>query len=261
MFDHFILTRFNVREPWANATEHLGLDDLWLERRFDLFEKTCLPSMIQQSQKSFQWLIFLDEETPGKFVARMDGLSSKYEYLIPIYCADRGEEFVLREMKDRGSASRTRIMTRLDNDDVLHPRMIEKIQKVAQSSGETKNLERGFFISFPLGYSELAGDYYLQFFRCNPFVSFVSVPEYKKTIFGWDHTKIGEVAPVVCKYTLPMWCQIIHGENVSNTVRGLYSPWGKLSGMVGREPKTSVRSFAWQCKEFGRTFKKYILHR
>ncbi len=260
MFDHFILTRFNVREPWADATEHLGLDNLWLERRFDLFEKTCLPSIVRQTRKSFHWLIFLDLETPERFVARMAELRSKYDFLIPIYCKDRGEEFVLREMKERGSPGSMRIMTRLDNDDVLHPRMIEKIQEVAEISCKTNDLERGFFISFPVGYSEFAGNYYLQFFRCNPFVSFVSEPEYEKTIFGWDHTKIGEVAPVVCKYTRPIWCQVIHGENVSNTVRGLYWPWGQLRGVSEGATKTGTRSVTWQCKEFWRSFKKYILH-
>ena len=90
MFDHLILTRFNVRVTLADGAAHLGLDDLWLERRSDLFERTSLPSMIGQSRKSFQWLLFLDVETPERFVARMAELSSKYVYLIPIYCKDRG---------------------------------------------------------------------------------------------------------------------------------------------------------------------------
>jgi len=261
MFDHFILTRFNVREPWTEQTEHPGLDAGWLKRRFELFERVCLPSMARQTNKSFHWLIFLDEETPDQFVRRLDELSSEHEFLIPIYCEDRREEFVLNEMKKRTSRGNTRIMTRLDNDDVIHPRMIEDTHSIARKQIKLQDLEQGFFISFPFGYSEHESDYYLQLFRCNPFVSFVSFPDYEKTIFGWDHTKIVEVAPVIFKYTWPMWGQVIHGENVANTVRGLYWPWGKCSNLIKPDSEKAARSFAWQCREFWRSFNRYIFHR
>lgn len=261
MIDHFILTRFNVREPWTGKSRLLGLDEGWLDRRFELFERVCLPSMARQTEKSFQWLIFLDEETPDRFVRRMDELNSEHEFLIPIYCQDRREEFVLNEMEKRKSRGNTRIMTRLDNDDAMHPRMIEETHSMARKQMKSQDLEQGFFISFPFGYSEHEGDYYLQLFRCNPFVSFVSSPDYEKTIFGWDHTKIAEVAPVICKYTWPMWGQVIHGENVANTIRGLYWPWGKYSGLMEGDGGAVTRSFGWQCKEFWRSFKRYILRK
>lgn len=262
MFDHFILTRFNARPPWAKCSdEHLGVDTGWLERRFDLYEKVCLKSVACQTEKSFHWLLFMDSKTPDRFVARMDKLSAKHAFIIPIYMDFENEDIILNEMRSRSNVGCNRIMTRLDNDDAIHPSMVENIQKLAQDQGEHNDLERGFFISFPMGYSEHEGDYYLQHFRYNTFVSFVSNFEHNIPIHHWGHTEIAEVAPVFCKYARPMWCQVIHGENVSNTLRGLYWPWGRYSGLVGCRDGINARSFAWKCGEFCRSFKRYILRK
>ena len=70
-FVHFILTRFNVLMKTAPAAAagapRKGLDPEWLKRRFDLFERVCLPSVDRQTEGAFQWLVFLDWATPVPF--------------------------------------------------------------------------------------------------------------------------------------------------------------------------------------------------
>ena len=259
-FNHFILTRFNLRAPWTHGDPdaHLGLDEGWLERRFELFEKVCLPSLVRQTETAFQWLLLLDHETPERFVKRMEEWSFKYPFFNPIYLKKEDEALILKEMNERTNFDHTRIMTRLDNDDAIRPRMIENIQSMARKYCQSNHLKRGFFISFPMGYSENLDGVYLQRFRYNPFASFVSSSDYQRTILYWDHTKITDVAPVYFKYTWPMWCQVIHDENVANTIRGIYLPWGGRRNLATHTKELKRRSFAWQCAEVWRSFKYYL---
>lgn len=259
-FNHFVFTRFNIRTQWKKNIRYVGLDEEWLSKRFDLFEAVCLPLMARQTQKSFQWLIFLNEETPDKFVRRMSDWCAKYPFMVPIYMKVEDQEQILDEMNRRSVPGCLRIMTRLDNDDAVHPRMIESIQKMAKKYCGSNDLERGFFISFPIGYSENNGDYYLQRFRYNAFNSFVSVPEHNRIIYYWNHTKVADAAPVYLSYTRPMWCQGIHDENVTNTIRGIYFPWGQRSVFAAGR-RISSHSFAWKCGELWRSFRSYVLRK
>ena len=77
-FAHFILTRFNVPlrfdKPLGDQPKHMGIDEGWLGRRFDLFERVCLGSVQRQTEGGFQWLVFMDWATPLPFKER-SGLS------------------------------------------------------------------------------------------------------------------------------------------------------------------------------------------
>jgi hypothetical protein len=69
-FEHFVLTRFNVRES-ADKTD-LVLNPVWLQFRFDLFERFCWPSVRAQTTGAFTWLVFFDKDTPEPFRARTE---------------------------------------------------------------------------------------------------------------------------------------------------------------------------------------------
>ena len=78
-FEHFVLTRFNVPlklevPAGQNPGPNRRLDAGWLTRRFDLFERVCLPSLQRQTQGAFQWLVFLDWATPVSFKERIAAL-------------------------------------------------------------------------------------------------------------------------------------------------------------------------------------------
>lgn len=262
-FDHFILTRFNVRITYETMNPNVrpGIDETWLKNRFELYERLCLPSVARQTTKSFRWLLFMDVDTPVAYKTRMSELSNKYSFIIPIYCENGEEQTIVDAMNDIALPDCTRIMTRLDNDDAIHSEMLENIQNIAMANMSGSKNDGGFFITFPLGYTQSKGDYYLQRFRCNPFISFVADASIGKSIFYWYHTKIAEFAPVIFSYKRPMWCQVIHHENVLNSIRGVYWPWGKYSGMITGIDDQGPRSFTWQCREFWRSFKKYILRK
>ena len=267
---HYLLTRFNVRltfdvAPGSRPTGHMGLDAGWLERRFGLFEKYCLPSVAAQTRKDFIWLVYLDEETPQVWKDRMAELASEHEFLRPRYCRSFSDEVLWRGIDEEGGAEESiRITSRLDNDDMIHPAYMARMRELAerelaerQAVGE--GFEKGFYLAFPLGYCLRDGAGYVQRYRNNPFSSYVSAASLRKTVLDVDHRYIAESAPVAYEWHRPLWCQLIHGENVANAVRGVYNPFGGVfERMYGGGPKRSV---GWKLKEFFRSANEYLFHR
>ena len=264
-FGHFILTRFNVPLQFDLPPGHqpapMGLDAGWLTRRFELFERVCLASVARQTQPDFQWLVFLDEATPDAFRDRMAALATAHGFLKPVYCDQFADDTVLPEIRRHEPAGKIRITTRLDNDDAIHPRLIEQVQQLARRHQQTQDLAQGFFISFPIGCCEREGDFYLQRYRYNPFTSFVSSPTAERTVLGSDHRYIADAAPVVFHWCRPLWCQIIHGENVANRLRGIYWPGGGRSAFGPYAQARPSRSCAAQWTEWFRSLNQYVFHR
>ena len=260
-FEHFVLTRFNVPlkleiPAGPKPGPHRGLDVGWLTRRFDLFERVCLPSLQRQTQGAFQWLVFLDWATPVPFKERMAALTVRYEFLRPVYCSAFDEEFALAEIRRREEPGHVRITTRLDNDDAFHPRMVEFVQELARTHAAAMDLARGFFISFPIGCAERKGDFYVRREPDNAFQSFVSAPECNQTVMG-----AAKSLPTVFKNATPMWCQVIHDDNVTVSLSGVYWPWGGSSEFAPGITNGFCRDILWQAAEVVRSAASYFLKR
>ena len=264
-FVHFILTRFNVLMKTAPAAAagapRKGLDPEWLKRRFDLFERVCLPSVDRQTEGAFQWLVFLDWATPVSFKERMAALSVHNDFLRPVYCSQFDEETALAEIRRREDPGFVRITTSLDNDDVLHPRLIESVQEFARARLDHMDPQRGFFVSFPIGCTERRGDFYVRSDPYNSFVSFVSAQDCAQTVMVAEHEKIAAIAPVLRRYARPLWCQVAHEDNAATPVRGVYWPWGGSSEFAASVTNGFRRPVAWQCAEILRSAARYCTGR
>jgi hypothetical protein len=227
--DHFFLTRFNV--PFRHEGKialHRGLDEDWLRGRFALFERYCLASMQRQTSKDFTWLVFMDEETPEPYRSRILRMSEENPFLRPIFCDDLTPQRELAEVESLQQAGALRVTTRLDNDDAIHQRMAEEIQKVARKNWRRNGGTGSFFIVFPVGYSLLDKQLFVQLFRYNPFGSYVSDQSSAKLVSFFDHTKIWDGGKIVFALKMPRWCQVIHGTNLSNKVRGYCWPLARV---------------------------------
>jgi len=259
---HFLLTRFNVRLkfdiPPRDIPPAPGLDPGWLERRFALYERYCLPSVEEQTVRDFRWLVFMDEETPARFRTRMETLAEKHSFLLPVFCREFTGKEVLRHMEIfQPAGSGLRITSRLDNDDMLHPRYIERVRSRACAEiAAGRDAEQGFFIAFPLGCCLRGADAYIQRYRNNPFVSYVSLPTASRTVLDSDHRYIADMAPVVHEWRAPMWCQVIHGENVANALRGVYWPFERLFSR--KASRDCSHSAVWRIREFCSTAVRYV---
>lgn len=86
-FEHYILTRFNlpIFQPKLDGHKTTSCDMGYLSYRFDLFERYCMPSIVQQSCQNFKWLVLFDVNTPGPFKERAAQWHDSYPNLIPCY--------------------------------------------------------------------------------------------------------------------------------------------------------------------------------
>lgn len=214
-FDHFLLTRFNVRvfEGAGRPTES------WLTERFNLFRTFCFGSVSQQSNSNFRWLVFMDEDTPQWLREAISSLAVDMNgRLIPVYLLTPfSAQKVAEEVRQRASSSYV-ITTRIDNDDAISFDFIEQIQ--------ARFLSQEFeFLNFIDGCQLANGRTYKRPYPANPFITLFeyNTPDMPlKTVYLDEHPRLpmhGKVRDVRTGHA--MWIQIVHSSNVANAVVGL----------------------------------------
>ncbi len=82
-YRHIILTRFNLQYD-PDSTLHI--QPAWLDNRLALFERYCLPSVIQQTCKDFTWLILADRQTPDTQRQRLLSYENRVSCIKVIFC-------------------------------------------------------------------------------------------------------------------------------------------------------------------------------
>lgn len=259
-FAHFLLTRFNVA-PNGQPAMPLGPGEGGLERRFDLFERVCLPFVDRQAEGAFQWLVFMDWGTPVPFKERMAALAVHYDFLRPVYCSRFDAETVLAEIRRRESPGAIRITTRLAGDAAIHPRFTKQIQETAEARLAAMDLAKGFFIRFPLGCLERNGAFYLLRDAGNAFASFVSAPECVRIVLAADSADGAGGMPTVFKHVRPMWCRAIHPDIAGVPLRGVYWPGGGVSEFASLVRDGIPRGTFWQLSETLRTSARCLFRR
>ena len=236
-FAHFIITQFNLRNfPLSDGAGYEKWIQ-WTRNRIDLFRKFCLPSMINQTCKDFTWLLFFDSETPPEFDGFIENLKS-YKFIeicrsdgINDFYAGYFDEINKRLTENAGWI----ITTRIDNDDVLHRDAVKTIQLNFEEKHK-------YLISLASGYILNTADNRMShyFYPMSPFISLIeNTGNSPSGVFEKGHTKWDELRLFVfreiwheffrpgkrkSRFILkrPMWIQIVHGENVSNSfIRGL----------------------------------------
>ncbi|MBW4643619.1 MAG: putative rhamnosyl transferase [Goleter apudmare HA4340-LM2] len=220
-FQHFILTRFNVRVDYSKS--RTGINPDWLTHRFKLFDQFCYPSVRSQSNQNFKWLVFFDSETPRRFQTKIQEYA-QWQNFIPIYvdCEFTDEinrETVLHYLKTNVDYL---ITTRLDNDDAVSQDFVQLIQ----SNFQQQEFE---FLNFTSGYVWHNGKLYAFDYFHNPFMSlFEKIHEPTingfKTIICGQHTELSALGKIKQIKTKPTWLQVIHEKNVSNRIRGIRQP-------------------------------------
>lgn len=236
-FSHFFLTKFNVRSfPDLKP----GCDPLWLDRRFKLFDQYCFPSMLNQSNQNFKWLVFFDIDTPEDFKQKIAEYVSRWPNFVPVYldCPLPYGQFpddvraVVRQYIPEDCEYL--ITTWLDNDDAIHKDYVQMIQdNFSEQEGET--------INFFFGYQLADGKLYFDFELANHFISLVEKynPESFNTCLCRPHKELYEVCKsakkVFCK---PVWIEVVHGSNYMNVYRrGFRVPTGKILQDFSIQPK------------------------
>ncbi|MCP2031557.1 hypothetical protein L1277_001648 [Okibacterium sp. HSC-33S16] len=220
--DHVFLTRFNVPSP--GVEQFVRAKEGWLERRSDLFEEYCLPSMRHQTARNISWIIYFDPQSPDWFKARVKEWSSDGTFR-PIYRTSVSPSELMDDIRSTvGSPSSLLLTTNLDNDDGLATDFAARLQAAGQLDGRTAlYLADGLIIS--------NGRTYRRTDRDNAFCSVVESWESPVTCWIDAHNMLNRTMPVRSVSGPPAWLQVVHGGNVSNSVHGRMvspEPYGDL---------------------------------
>jgi hypothetical protein len=215
---HFLITRFNLKDNFWN-TDRSGSEVLtneWLDNRIKLFAKYCLPSVLNQTNKNFYWLIFFNSDTPIFYKNEIDKLISGFDYIYP-YFIDGMNALIgsLKNIIDEKIEEEDKfiITSRLDNDDIIHKDFIEIIQKNAIWRNTT-------IIDLCNGYQlDISNNY----FDCrkynsklNPFISIVEDSKDFRTIFDKKHNDWNDAELIIEINDIALWIQLIHKRNKLN---------------------------------------------
>jgi hypothetical protein len=213
-FTHLILTRFNLKRLEGNPPAR-G----WLERRFDLFDRFCYPSLRTQSNDNFTWLVFFDTDTPQAFRGRIEEYA-RWKKFIPVFTGSEiffGFHFppelrptILNHIDDH---CRFLITSRLDNDDAVHKDYVQMIQK----SFDRQKLEA---VNLLYGWQLYRKKLILCQIESNPFISLIEEFDEStiRTVYVRGHGMISQICPVknIVNKTKPAWMQVIHYDNRVN---------------------------------------------
>lgn len=265
-FDHFFLTKFNVR---SFPDKKPGCDPVWLENRFKLFDQYCFPSVHNQSNQNFKWLVFFDADTPELFKQKIAVYASQWSNFVPVYLdvpLPYGEfpANVRRTVQNFiPSDCEYLITTWLDNDDAIHKDYVQMIQG-------NFNFQESETINFIFGYQFANSKLYLDFEFANHFISLIEKynPESFHTCLCRPHKELYEVCnsakKIFCK---PVWLEVVHGSNYMNVYRrGFRVPDGNILADFGipvevQKQKENPFTFLLEQANISLFFPYYFLRR
>ena len=84
-YSHFIITRFNLNLYAQDKHDLPTRTDRWLEHRFEVFERYCLPSVAAQTSGNFTWLCLFDAATPEPYRSRIEGYKARCPQFEAVY--------------------------------------------------------------------------------------------------------------------------------------------------------------------------------
>lgn len=220
MFKHYLITRFNLKNPDWDVTKNNEtlLTDEWMEDRMWLFENFCFPSVAAQTNKNFNWLLFFDTSTPEKYKKAIADLISSRANIKAFYINGMPEfypaiqQFISEDSKDTPYL----ITSRIDNDDCIHKNFIDEVQQKFKSQDyQAIDIIQGYSLQvkprFILGKKEHI---------FNPFISLIEKNESPKTVWFNDHTLWKKETRITQITDKRLWMSIIHEKNKVNEFDG-----------------------------------------
>jgi hypothetical protein len=239
----YILTRYDIPMKFATGVQPV-VDDKWLTHRKSLFMKCCLPSVLNQVDQDFVWIIGFSDKFHDETVLGALPKNAK-----PLFC--RSSDDFYRQISSLVEAETTSeqiiISSRLDNDDAIAWDFVKLINNFSSFSAKLIHDFGGrIALNFRTGavWDVDSNTYYKKDYPSSSFVTlfFNYIPgEPIKTVLDYHHAWIHKSVHVVNMPTPnPMWCITIHGNNVGNEVSGVRDDSlrliaGKSFGFISEE--------------------------
>lgn len=200
---------------------NLGIEpDSWMEQRIQLFFDYCYPSVKNQDQKDFQWIIFFDSITPKLFLDRI--IAQDSAKIIQFKFTDHWDNMdseIIQFLNESTTCEDLIISTRLDCDDALSSKFIGIIQEKAKNLDNQQpvvlNCANGLILNASTGI------FYRKKIYSNAFISLIQ-RKYTmyESIFRHQHQTIGNQFELFELQEDDMWLQVVHGGNLINKTSG-----------------------------------------
>jgi hypothetical protein len=229
MFNHLLVTRFNLRNPEWDVTknnEKLLTND-WMEERMWFFENFCFPTILAQTNQNFEWLLYFDISTPEKFKTRISELIQN-QLNFKVFYIDGMPQFY-DQLKKYISAIPNKkpylITSRIDNDDSVHKDFINEIQlQFKQQDYLVLDIIKGY--SLQIRPTVMLGKKEHIF---NPFMSLIEKNDDPKTIWYYHHNMWKKETRIKQVNHKRLWIAVIHEKNKVNNFNGYDNvKWNKL---------------------------------
>lgn len=216
MFSHYLITRFNLKNPKWDVTKNNEtlLTDEWLDHRLWLFENFCLPSVISQTSTNFEWLIYFDITTTETYREKIETLTKEYSNIRLFYIEGMPAFYpeIQKLISEETKGSPYLITSRIDNDDCVHKDFINEVQKqFSKQDYQAIDVIKGFSLQIKptimLGKKEHI---------FNPFISLIEKNENPKTVWKNDHNHWKKETRITQVTHKRLWMSIIHEKNKVN---------------------------------------------
>ncbi len=217
-FKHYLITRFNLyRAKSHTAATPKGLQSDWLSRRIDLFEKYCLPSVLNQISQNFKWIILFADDTPAKYKKKIDEILRAHAFIdyyfvgVEIMPATYLSDLLFKKTPPTIDYV---ITTWFDNDDLIHNRFVAEIQ------ANFKPIQ-DYVLYFLDGYQlnlrkHNKCDIRLKTNHFNPFLSLIEHRSNLRTVYHKPHKDWSSNKKVLAIKKKRFWIELVHGDNISN---------------------------------------------
>lgn len=239
--DHVFLTRFNL--PSEGVESLIRARDGWLRERVGLFERYTLPSLAAQTCRNFRWIVYVDPQSPSWLLERLRPHIGAGAFTA-VFRETVSHGQLLSDINDLIGVRRDQLLTtNLDNDDGLANDFVARLQAEAVERPTALYVRDGLIMS-PRGL----------YLRRDPVNAFCSVREPWRddvsTCWADWHNLLGQHMPTRELSGEPGWLQVVHGNNVSNRVRGrLVAPTAYRGTFGSLIEDVSTPSPAVRCRE------------
>jgi hypothetical protein len=237
--DHVLLTRFNL--PSVGVENLIRVREGWLRKRVELFDRYCAPSVEAQGREDVHWIVYFDPASPAWLTEWMRPYVDRGLFRALFREAVPREDLVVDLADCVEDKHDLLITTNLDNDDALAVDFAERLAALRMRGDRSALYLRTGLIKSPQGL-------YLRTDRRNAFCSVVESWDAPVTCWAEYHNRLPNLMPSIEVGGAPGWLQVVHGDNVSNRVRGrLVSPRAYHSafpGMLDDVPEPSRRDLS-----------------
>ena len=213
-FACILITEFN----WGNIP--IGIDEEYLQKRFELFDKYTFPSVNAQTDKDFTWVLMLNEKTPQKFKDILENYKVKANVNIVLAYTGEDKGYPAGVISKYINVNTKYLLTcRCDNDDMVAKNYIEKIKENFRPVHNT-------YIDFIRGYclNTNTGTINTYKYRSCHFLGYIenlNIRNYE-TVLNHNHAMVKDYGFVrrIDNKSYPLWCEVIHETNQINQFQG-----------------------------------------